>query len=122
MVNALDYHSGDLGSRLHFVFFSSSTAFNLTSILKSAISYFIAHAFLFSSPVRKYRKGYCVGVGVVVGVAQLLKFLVKGFKCLYLLNTLMNQVDTLLVGRYWSEGLCCTIMINLSDLEVKVMD
>ena len=52
----------------------------------------------------------------------MLKFLVEGFKCLYLLNTLMNQVDTLLVGRYWSEGLCCTIMINLSDLEVKVID
>ena len=119
MVNALDYHSGDLGSRL-YICFSSSTAFHFTSISKSAICYFIAHAFLFSSPVRKYRKGYCVGV--VVGVAQMLKFLVEGFKCLYLLNTLMNQVDTLLVGRYWSEGLCCTIMINLSDLEVKVID
>ena len=32
------------------------------------------------------------------------------------------QVDTLHVGRYWSEVLCCTIMTHLSDLEVKVID
>ena len=34
----------------------------------------------------------------------------------------MDQVDTLHVGRYWSEGLCSTIMTHLSDLEVKVKD
>ena len=28
----------------------------------------------------------------------------------------MDQVDTLHVGRYWSEVLCCTIMTDLSDL------
>ena len=33
----------------------------------------------------------------------------------------MAQVDTLCVGRYWSEVLCCTITIHLSDLEVNVM-
>ena len=42
----------------------------------------------------KYRKRYCshpgVSFGVSVGVAQMLKFLVKVFKSLYLLN---NQVD-----------------------------
>ena len=47
---------------------------------------YITFRFIFSSPVRKYRKSYCshvgvgvsvgVGVGVGVGVAQMLKFLV----------------------------------------------
>ena len=96
------------------------------------------HFFIFSSPVRKYRKNYCshpgvgvgvsvgvsvcVSVGVGVGVAQMLKFLVKVFIRLYLLNMLMDQVDTLHVGRYWSEVLFCTIMTHLDDLEVKVTD
>ena len=31
----------------------------------------------------------------------------------------MDQVDTLHVGRYWSEVLCCT---HLGDLEFKVTD
>ena len=47
-------------------------------------------------------------------------FLVKGFMCF--LKMLMDHVDTLLVDRYWSEGLCCTIMTHLGDPEVKVMD
>ena len=34
----------------------------------------------------------------------------------------MDQVDTLHVGRYWSDVLCCTIMTHLGDLEVKVTD
>ena len=85
------------------------------------------HGSVFSSPVRKYRKSYCshpgVGVGVGVGVAQMLKFLVKIFMSLYLLKLLMmDQVDTLHLGRYWSEVLCCTIMTHLGDLEVKVTD
>ena len=80
--------------------------------------------FVFSSPVRKYRKSYCShpGVGVCVRVAQMLKFLIKVFISLYLLNMLMDQVDTLHGGRYWSEVLCCTIMTHLGDLEVKVTD
>ena len=41
---------------------------------------------------------------------------------LYLLNMLIDQVDTLHVSRYWSQVLCCTIMIHLDDLEVKVRD
>ena len=41
---------------------------------------------VFSSPVRKYRKSYCSHLGVGVGVAQMLKFLVKVFVSLYLLN------------------------------------
>ena len=81
---------------------------------------------LFSSPVRKYRKSYCshpgvgVGVGVSVGVsiALKLKFLVKVFISLYLLNMWMDYVDTLHVGRYWSEVLFCTVMTYASDLEV----
>ena len=34
----------------------------------------------------------------------------------------MDQVDTLHVGRYWSQFLCCTIMTHLGDLEFKVTD
>ena len=34
----------------------------------------------------------------------------------------MDQVDTLHVGRYWSEVLWCAIMTHLSDLEFKVTD
>ena len=41
---------------------------------------------------------------------------------LYLLKLWMDQVDTLHVGRYWSDSLCCTIMTLLGDLEVKVTD
>ena len=41
---------------------------------------------------------------------------------LYLLNMSMDQVDTLHVGRYWSEVLCGTISTHLGDLEVKDTD
>ena len=41
---------------------------------------------------------------------------------LYLLKLFMDQVDTLRVGRYLSEVLCCTIMTHLGDLDIKVMD
>ena len=51
-----------------------------------------------------------------------LSFWLKVFISLYLLNMYMDQVDTLHVDRYWSEVLCCTIMTNLYDLEVKVTD
>ena len=57
--------------------------------------------------------GVGVGVGFCVRVAQMLKFLVKVFVSLYLLNFFMDQVDTLHVGRYWSEVLFCTIMTHL---------
>ena len=53
---------------------------------------------------------------------KMLKFLVKVFMSLYLLKLWMDQDDTLHVGRYWSEVLCCTIMTHLGDLEVKVTD
>ena len=46
--------------------------------------------------------------------------MVKVFISLYLLKLLMDQVDTLHVGRYWSDVLFCTIMTHLGDLEVKV--
>ena len=74
---------------------------------------------LFSSPVRKYRKSYCShpGITVSVGIALMLKFLVKVFISLYLLNMWKDYVDTLHGGRYWSEVLFCTIMTHASDLE-----
>ena len=31
----------------------------------------------------------------------------------------MDELDTLHVGRYWSEVLCCTIMTHLDDLEFE---
>ena len=37
-----------------------------------------------------------------------LKFLVRVFISLYLLYVLIGQVDTLHVGRYLSDVLCCT--------------
>ena len=40
------------------------------------------------------------------------KLLVKDFISLYLLDMIMDQVDTLHVGRYWSEVLCGTIMTH----------
>ena len=64
-------------------------------------------------------------------VTLMLKFFVKVFISvyffkvfisLYLLNMMIDQVDTLHGGRYWSEVLYCTIMTNMADLEVKVMD
>ena len=42
----------------------------------------------------------------------LLKFSVKVFRSLYLLNIYIDQVHTLHVGRYWSEVLYCTIMTH----------
>ena len=81
---------------------------------------------VFSSPVRKYRKSYCShpvsASALASALLKMLKFLVKVFMSLYLLKLWMDQVDTLHVGRYWSEVLCCTIMTHLGDLEVKVTD
>ena len=53
---------------------------------------------------------------------KMLKFFVKVFKSLHLLNLWMDLVDTLPDVRYWSEVLCCTIMTHIGDLEVKVTD
>ena len=49
------------------------------------------------------------------------KRLVKVFISLYLLNMLVDQVDTLQVDRYWSQVFYCT-KISFYYLEVKVMD
>ena len=48
---------------------------------------------------------------------KMLKFLVKVFKSLYLLNPWMDLVDTLPDARYWSEGLCCAITTHVNDLQ-----
>ena len=53
---------------------------------------------------------------------KMLKFLVKVFTSLYLLNLWIELVDTFPDVRYWSKVLCCTIMAHIGDLEVKVMD
>ena len=46
---------------------------------------------------------------------KMLKFLIKVFKSLYLLNLWMDLVDTLPDVRYWSDVLCCTITTHISD-------
>ena len=56
----------------------------------------------------------------VSALLKMLKFLVKVFKSLYLLNRWLDLVDTLPDVRYWSKVLRCTIMTHISDLEVKV--
>ena len=88
--------------------------------ISCAVTAQLISAFVFSSPVRKYRKSYCnhpgvcvgVGVNVSVRVAQMLKFLNKVFISLYLMNMLMDQVDTLHVSKYWLKVLRSTIMTH----------
>ena len=53
-----------------------------------------------------------VRVYVYVYVRVRVTLSVKVFRTLYLLNMLMDQVDTFHVGRYWSEVLCSTIMVH----------
>ena len=51
------------------------------------------------------------------------KFFIKDFISLYLLKMLMDQVDTLHVGRYWSQvSFAVPSLPTLGDLEVKVTD
>ena len=56
------------------------------------------------------------------GLLKMLKFLVKVFTSLYLLNPWMELVDTLPDVRYRSEVLCCTITTHIGDPEVKVTE
>ena len=63
-----------------------------------------------------------MGSALASTLLKMLKFLVKVFKSLYLLNPWMDLVDTLPDVRYWSEVLCCTITTHISDLEVKDTD
>ena len=53
----------------------------------------------------------------------MLKFFIKVFRSLYLLNMLMDQVDTLHVGRYIGlKFYAVPSWSTLGDLEVKVTD
>ena len=58
----------------------------------------------------------------VSALLKMLNFLVKVFKSLYLLNPMIDLLDTLPDVRYWSEVLCYTITTHISDLEVKGTD
>ena len=53
---------------------------------------------------------------------EIFKFLVKVFRCTSLLNMWMDLVDTLPVVRYWSDVSCCTVLIHINDLEIRVVD
>ena len=57
-----------------------------------------------------------------LALRKMLNFLVKVFKSLYLLNPMIDLLDTLPDVRYWSEVLCYTITTHISDLEVKSTD
>ena len=60
--------------------------------------------------------GRAIAVITVSALLKMLKFLVKVFKSLYLLNLWMDLVDHLPDVRYWSEVLYCTILNHISDL------
>ena len=78
----------------------------------------LLHAFF----ARLYKStGRAIAVTPASALLKMLKFLVKVFMSLYVLN-MMDQVDTLHVGRYWCEVLCCTIITHPGDFEVKVTD
>ena len=49
----------------------------------------------------------------------MLKFQVKVFISLDLLNMWMDQVDIMPIVRYRSDILCCTIVTHLDDIEGK---
>ena len=51
---------------------------------------------------------------------KMLKFLVEVFRSVYLLNLWIALVDILPDVRYWSDILCCIILTNICDLEVKI--
>ena len=80
------YKTGSLKTLKTFLFTNSTFTFSLACgeirQTKSACPLLdgVSGCFI-SSPVRKYRKSYCnhPGVGVIVRVAQMLKFLVKVF-------------------------------------------
>ena len=87
---------------------------------KKIIILFLAR--LYESTGRAIAVTSALALASASALLKMLKFLVKVFMSLYLLKLWMDQVDTLHVGRYWSEVLCCTIMTHLGDLEVKVTD
>ena len=87
---------------LQFIFVIFIT--DLNDILKHSL-YFLAH--LYKST------GRAIAVTTASVLLKMLKFLVKVFKSLYLLNQWMDLVDTLPDVRYWSEVLCCTIMTHI---------
>ena len=66
--------------------------------------------------------GRAIAVTTASALLKMLKFLVKVFKSLDLLNLWMDLVDTLPDVRYWSEVLCYSITTHISDNEVKVTD
>ena len=66
-------------------------------------------------------RAIALSTALALTLHKMLKFLVKVFKSLYLLNLWFNVVDTLPNVRYWSEVLCCTIMTHITD-HVKVTD
>ena len=60
--------------------------------------------------------GRAIAVTTASALLKMLKFFVKVFKSLYLLNPWMDLVDTLPDISYWFEVLCCTITTHISDL------
>ena len=99
--------------------------FNVLTNIEKKTCFFFVFVFLaslYESTGRAIAVTPASALASASALLKMLKFLVKVFMSLYLLKLWMDQVDTLHVGRYWSEVLCCTIMTHLGDLEVKVTD
>ena len=119
-LNFKSQHRHQVGKKIH------KTQHNIfpTTHTKSRNSLFLAR--LYESTGRAIAvtpaSASASALALASALLKMLKFLVKVFMSLYLLKLWMDQVDTLHVGRYWSEVLCCTIMTHLGDLQVKVTD
>ena len=67
-------------------------------------------------------RAIAVTTASALALLKMLNFLVKVFKSLYLLNPMIDLLDTLPDVRYWSEVLCYTITTHINDLEVNGTD
>ena len=98
------------------------TKFYINRLTQTYFTAFLARLYESTGRAIAVTPASASALALASALLKMLKFLVKVFMSLYLLKLWMDQVDTLHVGRYWSEVLCCTIMTHLGDLEVKVTD
>ena len=89
------------------------------------VGYYACGAFIF---IGHRKKGLCADFLVhAAGPENLMIFFFFGLRLkilegYILLNLLMEVFYTCPDVRYWSEVLCCTNLMHMSDLEVKVTD
>ena len=116
---------GQIGSKLWFPWQQKPPlTYNGENDVSTFSRLFLIRSFL----ARLYKsKGRAIAVTTASTSAlpelfKMLKFLVKVFKSLFLLNPRMDLVDTLPNVTYLSEVLCYTVTTHISDLEIKGMD